>query len=94
MAIARDAQRLTVLVKTRQGDRELKDHEAKAELAHITRTRRRLRTQAALQARTSALIAGLREATASAPVSNAVKEGMRPDEWPSRLSVRWRRVQR
>ena len=58
MAIACEAQRLTVLVKTRQGDNHLKDQEAKAELAHITRTLRRLRTQAALQVRKSALIGG------------------------------------
>ena len=58
MAIALEAQRLTVLVKTRQGDNYLTDHEAKAEVAHINRKLRPLRTQAALQARKSALIAG------------------------------------
>ena len=57
MAIALEAPRLTVLVKTRQGDNDLKDHEAKAERAHISRKLRPLRTQAALQARKSALIA-------------------------------------
>ena len=58
MAIALEAPRLTVLVKTRHGDNDLKDHEAKAELAHTNRTLRRLRTKAALHARESALIAG------------------------------------
>ena len=37
-------------------ERSERDQEAKAELAHITRTLRRLRTQAALQVRKSALI--------------------------------------
>ena len=42
MAIALEAQRLTVLVKTRQGDDQLKDREAKAELAHSNRKQRPL----------------------------------------------------
>jgi len=46
------------LVKKKHGDTYLKDQKAKAELAHINRELRRLRTQmAALEARKSQLIA-------------------------------------